>query len=590
MKIRDLAKQLLDRSISRRSFINAAIATGLTSTTARSFAENLGDGKDAFIDWPLKGKPEAKITTEGMTGGEVNVAFLREWNIPYVFGLGGSEEVGLLDALAAQDDIRFVQALHESIVVAMADGYSRASGQTPFVQLHSVAGVAYGLGQIVTAYKDQSSMVIVAGRQSKRLRGWGSFLEAPKLEALPEQYCRWTWDIVDDRTVATMLRRAFLLAEHTPGGPVFVTFGTDFWKDEVRVNEIIPRSKSQGRFKINPDQHLVSEATKLLMTAQNPAIIAGRDVRPEAINALLEITERVGAAIYTDFIGAHSAQVIPVSHSHYAGSFGETTELPDHDVIWSVGHMPFAEMEESEGFEYRIPRSAKIINTNHNEAKIARNYPVDIAMLSDTTLATDAVLDLLLEKDYSHSDPARVEMISGWHRKRQAKLSSDAKKAWDNSPIESARLALELNERLDEDAILVTEMVTSVAYFKHYIDIGLKGPKRRQELTSQGGVLGWAVPAAIGAKIAKPATQVIAMTGDGSFQFSVQALWSAARYEVPVGIVVWNNNGYQANRLFLHKYNRHAVTTGRYIGSALDNPTIKIGKICEGIWGEVHSM
>ncbi|MBO0798751.1 MAG: hypothetical protein J2P31_07995, partial [Blastocatellia bacterium] len=125
------------------------------------------------------------------------------------------------------------------------------------------------------------------------------------------------------------------------------------------------------------------------------------------------------------------------------------------------------------------------------------------------------------------------------------------------------------------------EMPTEEQLACSYLDFDQSGGGRRQ-LTTSGGCLGWAVAAAIGAKIAEPDRQVVALVGDGGFQFCVQALWSAARYEVPIGIFIWNNNGYQSNRLFLHQYGGRAAATGRYISASLDSPEIDHVAISKG--------
>ena len=103
----------------------------------------------------------------------------------------------------------------------------------------------------------------------------------------------------------------------------------------------------------------------------------------------------------------------------------------------------------------------------------------------------------------------------------------------------------------------------------------------RRMFPTSGGCLGWGLGAAVGAKIAQPDKQVVALVGDGSFQFGVQALWTAVRYEVPIAVVVWNNGGYQANRRYLHEYGGRAAATGKYIGASLESPAIDHVGICK---------
>src|ERR1019366_9095963 len=136
--------------------------------------------------------------------------------------------------------------------------------------------------------------------------------------------------------------------------------------------------------------------------------------------------------------------------------------------------------------------------------------------------------------------------------RRQA-LDDQARRAWDASPISIERLAGELNRMIDTGAIVVTELISEEQAVDPYFELNRDALGRRH-FTTGGGCLGWGVANAIGAKIAQPARQVVALVGDGSFQFGVQALWTAVRYEVPVAVIIWNNNAYQANRKFLHLY------------------------------------
>jgi benzoylformate decarboxylase len=160
-------------------------------------------------------------------------------------------------------------------------------------------------------------------------------------------------------------------------------------------------------------------------------------------------------------------------------------------------------------------------------------------------------------------------------------LDEQAHKVWNNTPIAVERLATELNRLIDPAAIVVTELISEEQVADAYFDLN-RGPRGRRHFTTAGGCLGWGVPNAIGAKIAQPDRQVVALVGDGSFQFSVQALWTAVRYEVPIAVVIWNNDAYQANRKFLHQYGGRAAATGRYPGCSLDSPRVDHIAIARG--------
>lgn len=175
----------------------------------------------------------------------------------------------------------------------------------------------------------------------------------------------------------------------------------------------------------------------------------------------------------------------------------------------------------------------------------------------------------------------RRQQVLAYHRKRRSRHQEKAQRVWNQSPIAPERLAMELNQLMDQDALVVSEAATSDLFLWNYFDFHQADPGRTH-LTSAGGCLGWGVGAAVGAKIGSPDRQVVLQVGDGSFHFGVQALWTAARYQVPVAVIIWNNNAYQANRRSLHHYGGRAAATGKYIGCYLGSPDIDPVRIAGG--------
>ncbi len=162
----DVSRLLLDNKISRRSFINRLTQAGISVAGAASIADALA-ANDKPGTAGTGTAPESGRVLENHTGGELMAEFLIDWQVPYVFGLAGSEEVGFLDALVDRTQLQYATCLHESAAMAMADGYSRSTGQTTIVQLHSVAGTAYALGQLAGSFRDNIPVVVMAGRQSR---------------------------------------------------------------------------------------------------------------------------------------------------------------------------------------------------------------------------------------------------------------------------------------------------------------------------------------------------------------------------------------------------------------------------------------
>ena len=208
----ELSRLLIDEKIDRRTFISGMVKSGMTLAGANAIAANLMAAENGSASGTMAAPEQGRVLS-GITGGEATAEFLKDWKIPYVFGIAGSEESGFLDALVDRPELRYTTALHEGTAMAMADGFSRSTGQTSYVQLHSVAGVAYAMGQMCVSYRDRIPVVVTAGRQSTNFRGHEGFLESPNLHEMPRDYARWTWDVMNAETIPEVLRRAFLMAE-----------------------------------------------------------------------------------------------------------------------------------------------------------------------------------------------------------------------------------------------------------------------------------------------------------------------------------------------------------------------------------------
>lgn len=576
----DLSRLYLDNKISRRSFVTRLTQAGISVSGAASIAQALG-ANDPAPALRTGGVHETGRVLENHTGGELMAEFLLDWQVPYVFGLAGSEEVGFLDALVDRTRLQYATCLHESAVMAMADGYSRSTGQTSIVQLHSVAGTAYALGQIAGSFRDNIPVVVVAGRQSTNFRGQDGFLEAANLHQLPQEYARWTWDLISAGTIPEVLRRAFLLAEAPPGGPTFITISKDLLETKVRTAEILPRSRSRVATDVAPTEKHVQEIADTLLGAELPVLFLGNEcIRYEISAEVAGIAEEVAALVMT---AAKIPVVFPNTHPHYAGQFqDDRTVMPDIDAFWSLGAAMFKTGARPK--EPLISRSATVMHTSLVRSEIGRNYPVDIASIASIKSTSSAVLDeLRRRKTNSSAIKDRRRWIQEYTEKRRRSIEHMAKAEWENQPIASSRLMSELDQRMAPDAFIVSEIVTNDRFIRRHLtfDHTRSFEQRRRNFDTVSGVLGWGVAASIGVKIGNPDKEVWCLTGDGSLNFGSQALWSAVRYEVPIGIIVFNNGQYQANRLNQNLYQGRMLETGKYIGVDLGHPDISYVKIAE---------
>jgi len=532
--------------------------------------------------------PEPGRIVSGLTGGEVMIEFLKDWGIPYLFGLAGSEEVGLLDALVDRPEVQYTTGLHESAVMAMADGYARATGRTPIVQLHSVAGVAYALGQMAGSFRDRIPVVVTAGRQSTDFRGQGGFLESPNLTELPRDYTQWVWDVMNVNTIPEVLRRAFLLAEAPPGGPTFVTFSKDLWEQRVERVEILPRSRSKVLTNVPPPAGIAELIADALLAANRPALFLGNEcIRHEISPVVQEIAELTGAMV---MLSLKIPVVFPNTHPHFVGEVLEDPALfADIDCLWSIGAPMFQLFSRPK--QPVVSRQTKIIHTSLVSVDVGRNYPVDIAAIASIDATTREVLEVLKRRKLDTPNiKARQQWLHDYTRQRREGLDRVAQEHWSENPIATSRLMQELDAAMGSDAEIVSELITSDPYPRRYLrfDHTVPPERRRKEYLTTSGILGWGVAAAIGVKIGKPDKEVWCLSGDGCFNFGSQALWSASRYKVPIGIVIFNNREYQANRLNANRFGGRMLATAQYPGARLDHPDIDYVHMAKayGIEGE----
>ena len=355
--------------------------------------------------------------------------------------------------------------------------------------------------------------------------------------------------------------------------------------------ELLPRERSRVVVDVPPDGDDVRRIADILLEARFPVVAVGKEAaRNDPSEPLMELSDLLGMAVFQDIYMSHSPMVFPSTHPHYSGMFRQDPTFPEElDVYWALGGTMFGFGALPE--EPIVPRQARVVHTGLDGAEIARTYPVDVGVVAGVRATAAAVLEEVRGRPLpSTVIEERKRALVDYHEARRSRLDAAAEAAWDRSPISNERLMVELDRRLADDAIVVSELITSEPYVPDYLRIDHRHARRRRNLATSGGVLGWGVPAAVGAHIGLQDRQVWALVGDGSFQFGVQALWTAARYEVPIGVVIWNNGQYQANRRFLHAYSGRAAETGKYIGCNLEAPEIDNVALAKGYGVEAERV
>ncbi|MEZ5702710.1 MAG: benzoylformate decarboxylase [Burkholderiaceae bacterium] len=461
-------------------------------------------------------------TTAQPTVREAVLQWMRDVGIDTVFGNPGSTELPMFRDYPA--DFRYV-GLQESVVVGMADGYAQATRNASMVNLHSAAGVGHAMGNIFTAFKNQTPMIVTAGQQSRSILPFDPFLFAAQATELPKPYVKWAIEPARAEDVPLALARAYRIAMQPPCGPVFVSIPADDW--DRPTEWVAPRQMSQA---VAADPASIARVAHALNACQRPAIVVGGGVdRDGAVDRVVALAERHQAAVYTAPMTPRCG--FSERHPLFAGFLPAMRErivsrLEGHDLILVLGAPAFAYHVEGQG--PHIPAGATLFQIV-DDPQTAAWAPVGDSVVASLHLAVDALLAL--------SAPPE----------RNAPAARPAPPPAEASAPMSVPYALQALDRARQPGDVVVEEAPGSRG-----DIQTHLPMHGADsfYTMASGGLGHSMPAAVGVALARQKQgldgRVIALIGDGSSMYSIQALYTAAQLRLPMTFVILNNRRYAA--------------------------------------------
>ncbi len=479
-----------------------------------------------------------------MTGAEVVCHILKEEGVEFVFGVPGNTEIPLLDKLAQTPGIKFISAVHELVSVAMADGYARASGKPGVVLVHTAPGTANIIGNLYNAYFAGTPLVVMAGQQDSRLQWSDPYLDADCLPMV-SQFTKERWWVGHAEDIPKAVDRAFKDATTPPTGPVFLAIPRDLQSQPLDFEPALPR-KRQVPMSIRADRDSLLTAAQLLAAAEQPAILAGHRVPDaDAITELTELAEMLGAPVYT------TAQVpkliFPSTHPLYYSrippiGFSFPGLDKPADVLLAVGSGLFKQLFCIPGS--LLPPATKLIHLDVDSRAVGRDCPADVALVGNPkTTLSELVTELgqIMTYGQRQTSSERFEKLRSAREQAKAAREEDFKKDWDAVPVRPSRALREIMNALPQDGVIVDEAVMLTSYVENVMEFSRPG-----SYFSANASLGWGLPASLGVALGTSRRPVVALVGDGSALFGIQALWTAARYQVPAVMVVLNNSGFAA--------------------------------------------
>lgn len=446
-----------------------------------------------------------------------------EDGVEYIFGNPGTVEQGILDEMSDFPQIKYITCLQESVAVAMADGYARASGQPGVVQLHSGVGLGNGIGMMYQAYRGHTPLIVFAGEAGMRYEAMDAQM-ACDLVKMAEPVTKYAARAVHEDSVLRLWRRAYKMAMTPPMGPVFLSMPMDVLDKE---NEEDVSGASVIDWHVSPSRDKISVIAETLAGAANPIILAGDGVSTcNAVGALEKLAEAVCIPVY----GVNSScinisQISPWYRGDLGHMFGSVSRkaVEGADVVLVLGTYLFPEVFP----DLRSPfkKDAKVFGIDIDSYEIAKNHPVTLAICCDIKLALE---ELIRELEV-------CEVKSGRGRAEQAGAFVQR----DLSPAASEFMAT-LKGMADDDLIIFDEALTFSPCLTYYLPRAKPGTY----FQTRGGSLGVGIPGGMGVLLAKPGSRVIVFTGDGGSMYTIQALAAARRYHIPVGVVICNNGKY----------------------------------------------
>ncbi|MBB4908402.1 thiamine pyrophosphate-binding protein [Actinophytocola algeriensis] len=435
-----------------------------------------------------------------------------------MFGNPGTVEQGFLDIVDQLPAFDYVLALQETVAVGIADGYCRAAAAPALVQLHTGVGLGNGIGMLYQAKRGHSPLVVIAGSSGVRYDAMDSQMAAD-LVAMARPVTKYATRVTDPSSVLRVLRRAVKIAMTPPRGPVFVELPMDVL-DAPTTEPAIP-ANIPSRATLPPHSEL-DRAAELLLGAQRPVILIGDGVAvSEAQNELTEVAERLGAPVWgVDTSEVNMDTTNPLYRGETGHMFGEVSAkaVADADAVLIVGTYVFPDVFPLLDNPFG---DAKVVHIDLDEYEIGKNHPVDLGLVADPRMTLAGLAARL---------PDRRGERTGWRR----------------PPVDQGdplieQFAAALADRVTGELVVFDEALTASPGLRRHLPPRVPG----SYFATRGGSLGVGIPGAIGTKLARPAAEVVGFTGDGGSMYTVQALWTAARYGVAAKFVICDNGRYR---------------------------------------------
>ena len=470
--------------------------------------------------------------SEKKTVHHVTYDLLRTLGLTTVFGNPGSTEQSFLRDFP--DDFTYVLGLQEASVLAMADGFAQVRGKPALVNLHTAAGTGNAMGSLVASYKANTPLIVTAGQQTREMSLLDPYLNNREATTLPQPWVKWAYEPVRAEDVPAAFMQAYAVAMQPPRGPVFLSIPLDDW-DKPALGPAVIRDVS-GR--IYPDTERLAAFADRISRAKRPLLLLGPEVdRDGGWDAGIAFAEKLKAPVFGSCLPDRVS--FPETHPLAQGPLpmtiaGVHDALKGYDLVIAIGaqvfrYYPFV------GGDY-VPSGTEVlqITTDPHVSAIA---PVGDSLIGSVKIALEQLVDLI-DVPADRSAPAQRQLPKATTPEPTA------------APLTADLVYRVISTVKPENAALVNESTSTMA---HQLEWCPTAHSDSFFSTPSGGI-GWGVPAAVGIALGDRERgvkrHVVATIGDGSFEYSVQAIWTAAQHKLPIIFVVFRNGEYAILKSF----------------------------------------
>lgn len=463
---------------------------------------------------------------------QATIELLRKHGLTTWFGNPGSSELSLLEEFP--NDFRYFLGLQEVVSVGMADGFAQVSRRPAFVNLHTAAGLGNAMGAIFNAAWNKTPLVITAGNQRRAMQNQQCLLTNTDATLVPRPWVKWSAEPATASEVPAVLAHAIHITQTPPMGPVFVSLPMDDFSFELDGSKQAEIAAVRDRRVIQASafpEELAKEIGRRLDSAKTPALVVGGDLeRSGAWDAVIALAEKTRAAVWTAPFPGLSG--FPEDHPLYQGTLSPgvgwiSSALAGRDLVIVLGGPVFRYYPLIPGSH--LPDGTELIHITSDPDEAARALMGE-AYVGDVRSAILALLD----------------HVSSSQRNPPSPRPSIPEFPSSKIPLNPAALFATIGRAAPKNTLWVTEAGSN----EPIIAAAIRAGTPFSRLSAAGGGLGWGLPAALGAQLAAPDRPVVALMGDGSIQYSIMALWTAAAYKIPVTIVVVSNGEYGVLKQF----------------------------------------